>query len=486
MMVAQRVEDSRSKRISSITNNHKSLFGQYLTPASIASYMSRLLLDYSDLSKNIKILDPGAGQGILAISLIELLKAEKPNCELSLDVYEIDDSILDDLNQNLKIVADKYLVESKVHNGNFINIATQEIGWRVNSQYSHIIMNPPYKKLNVASPDYNHLKDLGIETINYYSAFVSISILLLKNNGLLAAIIPRSFCNGKYFLNFRKLILNETKILHIHSFKSRTESFQEESVLQENVILVLKKTDNNIPFVKISTSSNRNFSDYIVSEIPLTDIIDINDPELYFRIPNDELGEKNITKTPLIDLGIKISTGPIVDFRMKEALRQTPDSTSIPLLYSVHLKDGAVIWPAISKKPNAIELTLVEIEKIAFPSGYYVVVKRFSSKEEKRRIWPALIIPECFTSSFFTAENHINIYHINKHGFDKNIAIGLFVYLSTHYVDVEFRRFSGHTQVNATDLRQLKYPTKDQLNKMAVLYEQKQYSFDEIFKMVVY
>lgn len=485
MMVAQKIENLRSQRINNTPDEHKSIFGQYLTPNTIASFMSHLLIDYSNISDNIKILDPGAGQGILSVSLIELLKSRNPECKISLDAYEIDDSIIDDLNHNLKNVADKYFVEFKIWKENFINNATQEIGWKLNTQYSHVIMNPPYKKLNVSSSDYLHLKEIGIETTNYYSAFIGISILMLKANGLIVAIIPRSFCNGKYFLNFRKFILSKTKILHIHSFKSRTESFQEEGVLQENIILVLKKTEDVIPFIKISTSSNRNFSDYKVLEKPLSDIVNVKDPELYFHIPTEDNFYKMTTKSTFMDLGIKISTGPIVDFRIKEALRQTADSDSIPLLYSVHLRNGIVTWPVVSKKPNAINLTPAQTAKIAFPKGYYVVVKRFSSKEEKRRIWATLITPDSFSSSFFTVENHINIFHDNKHGIDKNLAIGLFVYMNTLYADVEFRRFSGHTQVNATDLKQLKYPSGVQLNQMAALYEKKQYTFDEIFEMVV-
>jgi len=68
---------------------------------------------------------------------------------------------------------------------------------------------------------------------------------------------------------------------------------------------------------------------------------------------------------------------------------------------------------------------------------------------------------------------------------DKNTALGLFVFLNTQYVDTQFRRFSGHTQVNATDLKQLKYPTQIQFIQMALLFDQNKYNFDEIFEMVV-
>ena len=43
------------------------------------------------------------------------------------------------------------------------------------------------------------------------------------------------------------------------------------------------------------------------------------------------------------------------------------------------------------------------------------------------------------------------------------LARGLAAYLNSSLVDEFFRLFNGHTQVNATDLRNLKYPTIDQL-----------------------
>jgi hypothetical protein len=57
-------------------------------------------------------------------------------------------------------------------------------------------------------------------------------------------------------------------------------------------------------------------------------------------------------------------------------------------------------------------------------------------------------------------ENHLNLFHENKHGLPQALARGLTVFLNSTMVDDNFRRFSGHTQVNATDLKQMKYPSR--------------------------
>jgi adenine-specific DNA-methyltransferase len=63
-------------------------------------------------------------------------------------------------------------------------------------------------------------------------------------------------------------------------------------------------------------------------------------------------------------------------------------------------------------------------------------------------------------------ENHLNLFHENKRGFSEALAHGLCVFLNTTAVDEDFRRFSGHTQVNATDLKRMKYPSRDNLIKL--------------------
>ena len=60
-------------------------------------------------------------------------------------------------------------------------------------------------------------------------------------------------------------------------------------------------------------------------------------------------------------------------------------------------------------------------------------------------------------------ENHLNYFHESGAGLPANLARGLALFLNSTAVDQYFRMFSGHTQVNATDLRNLHFPTRAQL-----------------------
>jgi len=92
--------------------------------------------------------------------------------------------------------------------------------------------------------------------------------------------------------------------------------------------------------------------------------------------------------------------------------------------------------------------------------------KRFSAKEERRRIVAALFDPRRVPSALVGFENHLNYYHRDGGGLPEALARGLAVFLNSTVVDQYFRRFSGHTQVNAADLRRLPYPSEEQLRRL--------------------
>ena len=150
---------------------------------------------------------------------------------------------------------------------------------------------------------------------------------------------------------------------------------------------------------------------------------------------------------------------------MKGALCNDHVEGTVPLLYSVHFRNCRVHWPVVSKKPNAIRRS-AETERLLLPRGYYVAVKRFSAKEERRRLVAALVSPADFKDDALAFENHLNIFMQHKHGLSRHVAHGLVAWLNTTWLDERFRIFSGHTQVNATDLRNLPYPSIAQLEEI--------------------
>ena len=80
------------------------------------------------------------------------------------------------------------------------------------------------------------------------------SLFNLSANGEMVYIIPRSWTSGAYFTRFRKKFLNECTLQHIHLFVSRNKVFEKEQVLQETIIIKVKKTTETPENIEITTS----------------------------------------------------------------------------------------------------------------------------------------------------------------------------------------------------------------------------------------
>ena len=474
------LDSNRLKVQSSLEKDQQAEYGQFFTPPLVSSLMASMFTLYKN---KIHIVDPGAGVGSLSAAFIaRMITDQRCPKEISLTAYECDKGLAKYLNDTLircKLLCENHQIalKYKIIQQDFIFDAVSILMGK-NSlfpaklpNFDYAILNPPYKKINNGSKQKSLLKSIGIDTTNLYSAFVWLTIELLSENGELVAITPRSFCNGTYFSNFRSFLLEQMTIKRIHIFESRDKAFKEGNVLQENIIINAIKGKNQKTPVTITSNNNPSDEDITSHLVDYDRLVEPNDSKQFIRIVPNSLGQ-NVSSffdslpCSLNDLDIIASTGKVVDFRSTEYLRDTPDVETVPLIYPNNLVNGNVIWPNSQSKKKAYLASVPATQKLAIPSDYYVLVKRFSSKEERRRLYAAFFNPENFPYKRVGIENHINYFHRRYGGLSKEFAKGLTVFLNSSMVDEFFRQFSGHTQVNASDLHNLKYPTKKQLTSI--------------------
>ena len=469
---------------------------QYFSSVSLSKLMASMMnYDYDE----IDILDPGAGIGSLFVACVDEIfnQGLKPK-KISITAYEIDKSLFRYLDESLKQckkLCEKNKVEftGKIIKKDFIVDIVENLKSSDKKQFSHIIINPPYKKINIFSEVCRILKKVNLPSANLYTAFIALSEKVLKENGEIVFISPRSFCNGPYFQSFRKKFLESMSLKRIHIFNSRSSSFSDDGVLQENVIVHAVKTKKLVKDVLISSNSNPDDEDIVINHVKKNAVVYPNDSQYFIHIVPDEISVQVSDKirqleSTLKDLDIDASTGKVVDFRIKEALRRKSDGETVPLIHPFNLLNGSIKFPIQDKKENYIEITK-KSKNLLISNGNYVLVKRFSTKEEKKRIVASVWSKNDFDFQYVGFENRINYFHKNGNSLNLNIAKGLSLFLNSTLVDLYFRQFNGHTQVNATDLRYLRYPTYDQLKTLGSKITKKypdQKEIDDIIEKVLF
>lgn len=455
--------------------------GQFFTPTPVARFMASMF-DMGSPIEEMRVFDPGAGLGALTAAFVErvCLGSYRPT-RIVITGFEVDRRLLKPLNDThlqCKAMCEKVGIElvSEIVDEDFIDYAVDCVSDNFFAQaqpkrFNFAILNPPYRKISSDSHYRKILSHIGIETTNLYSAFLQLTVNLLDPGGQTVAIVPRSFCNGTYFRPFRLDLLRQLCLKQIHIYESRNQAFKKDAVLQENIILFAKKEKQD-ETVTISSSTDPDDAMLTAQSVPYQTIVNPRDPDAFIHIVTSGVGESIIRdfsrlQTTLADLGLAVSTGPVVDFRTKENLRDHPDGETVPLIYPTHLENRGVRWPKSGKKPNAI-LHNTETKPLLIPNATYVLVKRFTSKEERKRVVAVVLSPEHFDSCWIGLENHLNYYHCQGRGVDSELAIGLALFLNSTAVDSYFRQFNGHTQINANDLRNLRYPTEKQLRSLGL------------------
>ncbi|MBD2483954.1 Eco57I restriction-modification methylase domain-containing protein [Planktothrix sp. FACHB-1365] len=451
-------------------------WGQFFTPFPVADLMARMFQNLN--LPEISLLDAGAGMGSLSAAFVSIVcQQPKPPDSLRIIAYEIDPSLKEYLKQTLELCTQqcesyKISLHWEIRTLDFIEEGVNQLQPNLfsaseNLSFTHAIINPPYFKINAHSKYRSLLRSINLETSNIYPGFIQVATQLLTDGGELVAITPRSFCNGLYFREFRKRFLRDMALRQVHLFDSRLLPFNDQAVLQETMIFSAIKQVEKESTVLINSSCSADDDLIRTHTVPYTTVVHPDDPEQFIRIVPDAYSQEILEQMAsfqctLLDLGLCVSTGRVVDFRAKEYLRLLPEAGTVPLIYPVHCSKGYLEYPTSTQKHQALVQT-EQTANLLLPNEHYVLTRRFSAKEEKKRVVAVVYDANSLNSQWVGFENHLNYFHHQGKGLSLCLARGLTAYLNSTLVDSFFRLFNGNTQVNATDLRNLKYPTLKQL-----------------------
>ena len=455
--------DVTSSFVESISKKERKKYGQFFTPKKTAEFMASLFtIDFSKPA--LKLLDAGAGTGLLATALVERLRKSCYQGEITAVCYENDGRVLPALADNLEKLKKTSDIHYEIRSENYLlSQYFSEVGLFKDDveQFDMVIGNPPYLKISKDAPEAKAMPVVCHGAPNLYFLFWTMGIHNLKEGAELVYIIPRSWTSGAYFERFRRYLFRHCVITNIHIFGSRDKVFDGDPVLQETMIIKVKKVREKPQFVAMSSSETSEFLDVRSYNVAYDTIVSHN--QFVFLVTSAEeaeiLSRVNSQKSTLESDNLKMRTGIIVDFRTQEVLRDNEEDGSYPLFFSQHIRNGRVFWPA----GREAEHIVTDRNGFLQENTDYLFVKRFTSKEEKRRLQCGIYLKADYSKyKYISTQNKINYIKCDN----PEVAYGLFVLLNSTLYDSYYRIMNGSTQVNSTEINSMPVPSKETIQQM--------------------
>lgn len=459
--------------------------GLYLTPVEVADFMAARI---DAATGFLRILDPAAGSGTLICGVVERLASAGNGFQAAeLIAYETDPglqgalaAVLDYL--TLWAARRGIILRTRLERRDFILahgplLKTTRHLFHADERglFDLVVANPPYFKIPKSDPRAQVATSVVHGQPNIYALFMAAGAAVLRDGGTFLFIVPRSFASGPYFRLFRERFFASVRPTSVHVFGSRREAFSRDEVLQENIILQgVRENDwqaHGSRFT-LDLSSSFGLADLHTPahrSIPLAEAIRATRNGAVLRLPTLKEQDGIVAAVDswtgsLHQYGMNISTGPVVAFRASELLEKSEGASRdcVPLIWMNHVHAMQVRFPNGIRKPQYIKRTDGE-NPLLLPNRNYVLLRRFSAKEERRRLVAAPWLKTHFRSSFVGIENHLNYIYRPGGELHEDEAYGLAAILNSRLLDAYFRVSSGNTQVSATELRVMPLPPYDEI-----------------------
>ena len=455
--------------------------GRLFTKKDTARLMASML-KIDEKKTAFTVLDPGAGTGILSAAAVEEICKRAPKCkQIFLTCYEICEEYIPMLTDNLErirkkcrhdygvklyvtIYRENYIVDAKKH-------YTVTFFDTVEDKYDIIIANPPSELIEKGSDEAESAGGVTQLKIGAEFLFARMALRHLDASGQLAIILPTTYATASQLTSLRREMAEKLSLSGIHLFIGKQKNTKRAVPLKKSIILAYGKVDKPLT-VTVTTSTDWGKPENTVM-LPALDydfVVDAKDGTL--TLPKS-LEDTNIVRyisafpETLESLGLKVSTGLVIDSRCEGLVFTEPIKGCVPLLRPNHIKGGQVRFPLPIKHQYlaAVNPTLIQNNK------NLVVIKRVPAKSDERFVNSAVYLASQQPQyKYITTHNKLNFIDVKgKTGeMSARLVFGIFALLNSTIYDRYISIVSKSKQINAKELRHLPLPPRNIIENMGM------------------
>ena len=447
--------------------------GRLFTKKDTARLMTGMLA-LDDKKTVYTILDPGAGTGILAAAAIEEICQKCPSAkQIFITCYENDPIYIPMLKNNLERIRKKcrhdfgvklyvtvyeenYLTDSKNH---YTIALYDEIH---EDKFDIIICNPPLDLIDKYSPEAEAVGGVTQLKIGAPYLFARLAAKHLEPNGQLVIVLPTLSATSAGLSSFRKEMADSLALRKIHLFVGKQKNPRRAVPLKKTFILAYANAEKTAT-IDVTTSTDNGAKVTALPAVPYGFIVDSTDGTLTLpKSLEDTKIVKHISELPetLTSLGLKMSTGLVIDSRCEGLLFTEPMKGTVPLIRPAAIKGGQIRFPL----PIKHQYIATTDEKILQKNKNMVIIKRVPAKSDDRFVNSAIYMAAQLPGyKVISTHNKINfIDTIDKDAeISPRLAFGLFALLNSTIYDRYISIMSKSKQINSKEMRDLPLPPKN-------------------------
>lgn len=453
--------------------------GRLFTKKDTAKLMADML-ELDPTRGAYTILDPGAGTGILSAAVVEAICEKCTACrQIFLTCYESDETFLPMLRDNLERIRKKarhdydvklfvtvydenYLVDSKNH-------YTVTFFDTVEDKYDIIISNPPTDLVAKDSPEALAVGGVTQLKISEAFLFARLAARHLEDGGRLVIMLPTTVASASQLTSYRQEMAKTLSLTGIHLFVGKQKNTKRAIPLKKSIILAYGKCERPLT-VSVTTSTDSGKTKAKLPPLDYDFVVDKNDGSLTLpKSVEDTKIVKYISGFPetLSSLGLKISTGLVIDSRCEGLLFTEPIKGSVPLIRPSAIRGGTVSFPLPIKKQYIAPVNPGLMQK----NKNMVIIKRVPAKSDERFMNSAIYLASQLPAyRYISTHNKINFIDTKDKSSEMcaRLAFGLFALFNSTIYDRYISIVSKSKQINAKELRELPLPPRNLIENMGM------------------
>ena len=448
--------------------------GRLFTKKDTARRMAEMF-DLDPDRRSYTVLDPGAGTGILSAALVEEICKKVPACrQIFLTCFETDPLFLPMLRDNLErirkkcrhdydvklfstVYAENYIVDSKHHYTVTFFDAEPDT-------YDLIICNPPADLVGKASEEASSAGGVTQVKINQAFLFAKMASRQLEEDGQLVIVLPTTVASAASLSAYRMDMAKTLSVRKIHLFIGVQKNRNRAIPLKKSIILGYGKCGHpQTVDVTVSTDAGKPENTETLPPLDYDFVVDPADGSLTLPKSIEETKiVRYISDFPetLTSLGLRMSTGRVIDSRCRDLLFTDRIKGTVPLIRPAAIRDGGISFPLPIPKQYLAPMNTGLLQK----NKNMVIIKRIPAKSDERfvnaAIYLAAQLPEY---RYISTHNKINFIDTKDPNGEicARLAFGIFALLNSTLYDRYLSIVSKSKQINSKEMRSLPLPPRN-------------------------